>query len=305
MPTTVLMGRTALNHPQRASLIVAWRRQVTNSDQLGAMPTGFINKLPGGIEVIHKPAERQFGDVSLDSPPKGCGHTTEGTSLPSYRAGQTDAPTFTVGYDKVWQHRGLGKMCGTLFNAAGGVETNRLIRIQFELVGFSTRESWLPARSFQRDALAAIKELAHDELGVRRRHVWPDKQDDDILATSSYHRRQSKFPDVSGWYGHVEIPENEHWDWGSLRWDDLDAAPAMVDALAFVERFKNDSGHWQTREISPFFSNKAALRNWAVVPDSPTNIDLEDELRRSLFNALCENRVWVAKRKVSQDKVAG
>jgi hypothetical protein len=62
---------------------------------------GFINKLPGGIEVIHLPAAKDWGDVDLSSPPKGCGHTTEGTSLPSYREGQRDAPTFTVGFDKV------------------------------------------------------------------------------------------------------------------------------------------------------------------------------------------------------------
>ena len=130
------------------------------------MLTGFIDKLPGGIDVVHLPAEQQWGDVDLDSPPKGCGHTTEGTSLPSYRSGQTDAPTFTIGPQKVWQHRALGKVCGTLQNHAGGTETNRLIRIQFELIGFSTRSPWLPARQFQRDALAAIKELAHDELGV-------------------------------------------------------------------------------------------------------------------------------------------
>jgi len=267
------------------------------------MPTGFIKKLPGGIEVVHRPAEQQFGDVQLDSPPKGCGHTTEGTSLPSYRTGQTDAPTFTVGRDKVWQHRGLGKVCGTLQNPPGGVETNRLIRIQFELIGFSTRRSWLPAAAFQRDALAAIKELAHDELDVPRGHVWPDKQDDGSLATTGYRRRTSKFPTVPGWYGHVEIPENDHWDWGSLRWDKLDAAPTMVDALAFVERFKNADGQWRTREISPFFSGKAALRDWAVVPDSAADVDTEGELRRALFDALCENRVWVATRKVPQENV--
>lgn len=267
------------------------------------MTTGFISKLPGGIEVIHLPAQKDWGDVDLHSPPKGCGHTTEGTSLPSYRAGQRDAPTFTVGVGKVWQHRGLGKSCGTLQNMAGGVETNRLIHIQFEMVGFSTRESWLPARAFQREALAAIKELAHDELGVPPAHVWPDKQDDGILATTKYSRRNSKFPNTPGWYGHVEIPENNHWDWGSLRWDNLEAGPAMVDALAFVERFKNSGGQWRTREISPFFADRAALRDWAVVPDSPTNVDNEDDLRGSLFNALCENRVWVATRKVPEGKV--
>lgn len=267
------------------------------------MLTGFIDKLPGGIAVVHLPAERQFGDVDLDSPPKGCGHTTEGTSLPSYRAGQTDSPTFTIGHGTVWQHRGLGKTCGTLADAPGGGETNRLIRIQFELIGFSTRKLWLPWDSFQRDALAAIKELAHDELGVPRGHVFPDKQDDGILAVTTYHRRSEKFPHVPGWYGHVEIPENDHWDWGSLKWDDLAAEPAMVDALAFVERFKNANGQWRTHEISPFFSGKAALRDWAVVPDKPSDHDTEDELRRSLFDALCENRVWVAKRKVPKEDV--
>jgi hypothetical protein len=114
-------------------------------------------------------------------------------------------------------------------------------------------------------------------------------------------RRHSKFPSVPGWYGHVEIPENSHWDWGSLRWNDLEAGPNMVDGLAFVERFKN-SRKWRTREISPFFSNRAALRGWAVKSDSPSNVDTEDELRATLFQAFFVNRVCVAERKVLEDK---
>jgi hypothetical protein len=268
------------------------------------MASGFINKLPGGISVDHRPAETQFGEVDLDSPPKGCGHTTEGTQLPSYREGQTDAPTFTIGERRVWQHRGLEKSCGTLQNLPGGIaETNRFIRIQFELIGFSSQETWLPRLSFQRDVLVAIKELAHDELGVPRDHVWPDKQDGGTIAVDTYHRRHSKFPSMPGWYGHVEIPENSHWDWGSLRWNDLEAGPDLVDALAFVERFKNSQGKWRTREISPFFLNRGALRDWAVKPDSPSNIDTEDELRANLFQAFFDNRVWVAERKIPEDKV--
>jgi len=234
---------------------------------------GFINKLPGGIEVIHRPAAKDWGDVDLSSPPKGCGHTTETTSLPSYREGQRDAPTFTVGFDKVWQHRGLGKSCGTLQNLAGGVETNRLIRIQFELIGSSTRESWLPAGSFQREALAAIKELAHDELDVPPGHAWPDKQDDGDRANMAYPRRHSKFPSVPGWYGHIEIPENEHWDWGSLRWDDLDAGPAMTDALAFVERFRKatDGGKpGRSLRSSPAKRYSATGRSCQTARPTPT-----------------------------------
>jgi hypothetical protein len=268
------------------------------------MPAGFVNKLPGGIKVEHLPAERDWGDVDMDSPPKGCGHTTETPSLPSYGAGQTDAPTFTIGEDTVWQHRALGKSCGTLQNQAGGMpETNRFIRIQFELIGFSSQESWLPKSSFQADALGAIKELARDKLDVPTDHVWPDVQDDGTIATEDYRRRHSKFPDIPGWYGHVEIPENDHWDWGSLLWDEVEAGPQLVDALAFVERFKNNAGEWRSREISPFFSSKGALRDWAVVPDTSSNVDTEDELRRTIFDALFENRVFVAERRVPADKV--
>jgi hypothetical protein len=55
-------------------------------------------------------------------------------------------------------------------------------------------------------------------------------------------------------------------------------------------------------EISPFFASRAALRNWAVVPDG-ANVDLDDDLRKSLFDAMCENRVWVAKRQVAENEI--
>lgn len=268
------------------------------------MATGFLNQLPGGISVIHRKADKDWGGTDMDSPRKGCGHTTEGNSLPSYGLNQQDAPTFTIGTKKVWQHRALGKGCGTLQNDAGGGETNTLVHIQFELIGFSSVHSWLPTEAFQRDALSAIKELAHDELGVPRGHVWPDRQETgEVLATEKYERRKKKFPHEPGWYGHVEIPENDHWDWGSLKWDSLESGESqMVEALAFVERFKKANGKWDTREISPFFSGKGALRNWAVVPDG-TNLDHEDDLRKSFFDALCTNRVWVARRMVAPELV--
>ena len=269
------------------------------------MAQGFIDKLPGGIEVVARPAERDWGGIDMDSPPKGVGHTTEGDSLPSYGEGQAEAPTFTIGRSKVWQHRKLLKGCGTLRNNdEHRGETNTVVRIQFELIGFSTTKSWLPDSSFQLDALAAVKQLAEDELDVPPRHVWPDKQDGDssVMGKKSYARRHDKFPDVAGWYCHGEIPENKHWDWGSMRWSDLEGGPDLVEALAFVERFKDADGRWRTREISPFFATRAALRDWAVVRDG-SNVDLDDDLRKSLFEALCENRVWVAKRQVAESEI--
>ena len=269
------------------------------------MAQGFLNKLPGGIKVTAHPAEKDWGGIDEDSPPKGVGHTTEGNSLPTYGAQQKNAPTFTIGTDKVWQHRKLLKGCGTLKSDPDvPPPTNTAVRIQFELIGFASSASWLPSSTFQLDALAAIKQLAKDELDVPPGHVWPDKQEGPVKdrKTMAYVRRQSKFPHVAGWYCHGEIPENDHWDWGSMRWDDLEGGADLVDALAFVERFKNENGKWRTREISPFFTTRAALRDWAVVPDG-SNVDTDDDLRRSLFDAMCENRVWVAKRRVAEDEV--
>lgn len=269
------------------------------------MAQGFLSKLPGGLKVTARPTEKDWGGIDEDSPPKGVGHTTETNDLPTYGPGQQDAPTFTIGTSKVWQHRKLLKGCGTLKNDRNRPpQTNTVVRIQFELVGHATTKSWLPDSTFQVDALAAIKQLAKDELDVPMDHVWPDKQDggSGTIGKKTYPRRQSKFPDVPGWYCHGEIPENDHWDWGSLKWDDLDAGAGLVEALAFVERFKNENGKWRTREISPFFANRAALRDWAVVPDG-SNLDTDDDLRRSLFDAMCENRVWVAKRRVAEDEI--
>ena len=269
------------------------------------MAQGFLTKLPGGIAITARPADKDWGGIDEDSPPKGVGHTTEVDGLPSYGPGQQDAPTFTIGRSKVWQHRKLLKGCGTLRNnKATDPPTNTVVRIQFELIGFSTTKSWLPDSAFQVDALAAIKQLAKDELDVPPEHVWPDKQDGDAKAMQKldYVRRTSKFPHVAGWYCHGEVPENVHWDWGSMRWNDLEGGPELVEALAFVERFKNEHGNWRTREISPFFANRAALRNWAVVPDG-ANVDTDDEFRKSLFDAMCENRVWVAKRRVAEDEI--
>jgi hypothetical protein len=41
-------------------------------------------------------------------------------------------------------------------------------------------------------------------------------------ATASFRRRHAgKWGEVPGWYGHVEIPGNSHWDPGWLKWSSL------------------------------------------------------------------------------------
>lgn len=45
-----------------------------------------------------------------------------------------------------------------------------------------------------------------------------------------------------------------------------------------------------------------ALRNLAVLPDV-ADVDLDDDLPRSFFDATCENRVWVARRRVAENEI--
>jgi hypothetical protein len=262
------------------------------------MQTGWLNKLEG-ITVTRNPQGSFIGKVITSSPAKGGGHTTEGTGLPNYGG---NAPTFTIGRDTLWMHRPLGDVCGTLANSSGiPGETNRIVRMQFELVGFSTRELWLPEFSFQRDCLEAIKEFGKEKMGIPPKHVWPDQLPDGIIASPNFHRRHQKWPNVAGWYAHSDVPENSHWDWGSLRWNDLKITPDMVPSYAFVIRVKKDDGTWGSKEASPFFSEKDGLWDWMILGEKGE--PGETRLRKEVRAAMLESRCWVAKRKVREDRI--
>jgi hypothetical protein len=263
--------------------------------------TGWIKQLPGKVPVRQVPMGVFWGKVDLNSPPKAVAHTTEGLSeVPNYGG---SSPHFTIGQKFVSQHRPLGDMAGTLRNASGGVETNRLVRLQFELVGFSSLQPWLPDSNFQRDALSGLFELAEKELDIPRKHVWPDAlEPGHIWAALDNPRRPKKFPDVPGWYFHSEIPENDHWDMGSCLISKLMEGadePQMVPAFAMVEVQRAETGGLIADEISPFFASKAALRDWAVRPREGK----EDTLRKRVWNAMVENRVQVAERKVKETEI--
>lgn len=259
------------------------------------MRTGFVDKI-GGFKVHKRPMGVDFGEVDQNSAPKGVGHTTEGlTEVPDYG---NNAPQFTVGREGLYQHRALGRMAGTLRNTSAPPETNRLVRVQYEMVGFSSVKPWLPAVDKQTEMLAALYEFADKELGVPAKHVWPDVQDPGvILATETYRRRKSKFPNEAGWYSHGECPDNEHWDKGSFLYGkimDGFSEPKLVKAFALIE-IDVINGHRKSIELSPFFSERAAVFDWMIK---------DDEIRRKVKKAMVENRVRVADRKVKEEDVA-
>lgn len=159
-------------------------------------------------------ARRTMQQVDMAAPPKGILHTTEGgwgSSLSVFESRLT-TPTFMVGRDdgrkvRIAQLIPLGEMAAALENDRGGVETNRVCRVQIEIVAFSQHTLWLPEEPVAK-ALAALMLELNGEAGIPYRHAVAN-------------RNPRSWIPASGWLGHEDVPENVHWDPGNLRWDAL------------------------------------------------------------------------------------
>ena len=181
------------------------------------MKTWLIKAGPYRIEKIPCP----HPDTDTSGPPTGVLHTTEGgweSTMSVFRVHY--APHFLVGAGRIAQLVPLGKMAAALENDPGGVETNRLC-VQIEVAGLSKAEPYMfdPETT---DALAALMATLKDEAEIPLVHPFPDKMPAQPWATESFSRRHiGKWGVVPGWYGHVEVPENAHWDPGALKWSQL------------------------------------------------------------------------------------
>lgn len=151
-------------------------------------------------------------DVDQNIPPKGVGHTTEGTwagAMSVFR--RHYAPTFMVGRDTTGQVRivqfcPLGKISAALVNLAGGAETNQWARAQIEMVGHSHPAPW------QADAgvMAAFEALLYqlrDTAAIPLVHITNDS------------RNPTVWHDSTGWFDHRGVPENNHIDMQAFRWN--------------------------------------------------------------------------------------
>jgi hypothetical protein len=200
------------------------------------MRTGFVGK------IGPRPVERLTGCLRTNSaidtskPPTGGGHTTEGgwTSALSVFRSRLTAPHLMVERKRVGQCVPFGEMAASFANPAGGVETNRWCRIQIEVVAFSQDKLWLPHAETV-DTLAHIIVWADDQLQVpMKRPFVGDDLGPKPWATTSYARRKAgKWGKTAGWFMHVEIPENSHWDMGMYRWSvQMNAALELASGVA-------------------------------------------------------------------------
>jgi hypothetical protein len=175
-----------------------------------------------GHKVEHMPMPHPGARVDMRVKPQGVMHTIEGSlesGLSVFR--HHYSPTFTVGPGRIIQHIPLGFIAAALEHT-GFPPTNGWARAQIEVAGHSRTERWLPdAKTFVSLAhLLATLSLAPANIPLTR--PFPDAMPPQPWANRMFGRRHSgNWGRTAGWYGHIEIPQNEHWDPGALAWSQL------------------------------------------------------------------------------------
>jgi hypothetical protein len=186
------------------------------------MKTGFLTKTIGGRRIEHIPCPHPGERVDVGAPAVGVMHTIEGNLGSGLSVFQRHfAPHFALDGRRIVQMIPLGMIACALENRPGGVETNRITRAQIEVAGKSQQTAWLPDPQTA-DALADLMATLKLTADIPLTRPFPEKMPPQPWAAANFKRRQAgKWGRTAGWFGHVEVPENAHWDPGSLQWGKL------------------------------------------------------------------------------------
>ncbi len=207
------------------------------------MQKGWLKTTVGGRKIEHIPCPNPGISVDLTAPAAGVLHTIEGSLGSGLSVFQSHfAPHFALDGRRIIQLLPLGVIGCACENQSGGVETNRLVRAQIEVAGKSKTKSWLPDPATTEalaDLLATLKRAA--EIPLKR--PFPEKMPPLPWATATFSRRSAgKWGKTAGWFGHVEVPENSHWDPGALQWTKL---------LPLARKIAAGEGHASTPKRDP------------------------------------------------------
>jgi hypothetical protein len=196
------------------------------------MQHGWLTETIEGRTIEHIPCPNPGGVVDETAPPTGVIHTIEGSlssGLSVFRSHY--APHFALGGERIIQLVPLGTMAAALENHPGGVETNSITRAQIEIAGHSSEAPWHcdeETAASLADLLATL--LSAAEIPLER--PFPDEMPAKPWATYDFERRKAgKWGHVAGWFGHVEVPENAHWDPGAFQWSKtISSAKEIADS---------------------------------------------------------------------------
>ena len=197
---------------------------------------GWISRIGNFVverKEIPRPANRPYFNNSHTM--VGVLHTTESDTVGSAfttLAAKHSAPHFIAGEGRILQCRPVTKQAAAL-RPSPAYNPNTDAAIQIEMVGRSKQQLWMPAEGSLRPVIAIMKWAAGDPLNVplvRPLDAWLDDCSDCALpwAATGNARRKVKdvWPKAKGWYMHMEVPVNDHWDCGALRLRDVLAIAA-------------------------------------------------------------------------------
>jgi hypothetical protein len=229
----------------------------------------------GPMRVVREPRnDMPFVRLSKN-PPNLILHTTEGgTSLGTAYRVWDHPPQFAVGDGKIVQ----------LFptNCKGySVDTQDDLAMQVEIAENSRLALWLPSSS-SLEPLVALMAFLHKHglvtTAVRRpdRQNWPLVLDRLPAAVDTYYRRHGPWP-ATGVYGHVEIPDDEHWDPGSLNYPGL---------FAMVESVLDGGDAMTPEELNRLKDVEAGMRGVDDFLAGSAPPDTADHERKQMFRAL-------------------
>lgn len=178
-------------------------------------------------------------------------HTMEGFSVDGglhtlqFGPKAPDPPHFCVGENRIVQCRPIGVQAAALVGRAPYFD-NQYAAVQIEMAGFTggspdwqhhAMDSWLPVESTLRPLVALLAFCAiTPEIAIPLQRPSPDWKDDcsdikNIPATDHNTRRQSGvWPHAKGWYYHLEVAHNNHYDCGAMHCSQIFAqAQALID----------------------------------------------------------------------------
>jgi hypothetical protein len=187
------------------------------------------------IEVEHKEIPRPGGKPYLLMAPNQVGvlHTTEGLGIDNAWAtlnAHHSAPHFIVGDNRIIQCRPLGVQSAALLDTP--LHPNKDAFIQIEMVGFTggsrdyahhAMDSWMPVDTTL-NPLSKLMAFAAQKgyVPLKRAYAWSDDCKDikGVWATAKNSRRLQNIyghPQYKGWFYHLEVPGNSHYDCGGMR----------------------------------------------------------------------------------------
>ena len=191
------------------------------------------------------------GGTYVGGPFRGVIHTTEGGwdgSLGEFKNGLKAphvmaAPPSHPDGPRIVQFISLDRSAYALFNAEGGVETNRLGALQVEVVGFAKDSPTLTDNDLAwigREVIGPMTRAAPGPIKLEGPEFFGEE---DFQAMSA-----SAWESFNGWCGHQHVPENVnvHWD------------PGKIDIQAIFDAASGEGFSIVDQETKEYFDQKFA-----------------------------------------------